>query len=337
MPPTAGRRRPGTAASRSGGHSRTGSWVKVDGPAEALRPMASPITGLFPPVNLSPTNAPPLTLASIIQAAEDLAEHENEEEPDDPSVLQSPTKSPASPADPVTELITNARRERKVQDLQIRNTSLEAINRTLERQLRKQTAELRRFRRLSRAGHLSLGPTTTSSDVPPGTVSELELESRGLADLSEEDATVDEPEEESLSDTDSASSDVSASALAERDAKHRPRDEERLKLDLSKHQQMLIDSQKINESIKRCMDWTEELIKDGKKALEYKVRVSDVQLGGRVLDPLDEEEDNPRLLASDETVTLDFKSIEEGLGISTSWGIEPQDRDSGIELPRDGE
>ncbi|KAI1195056.1 hypothetical protein F5X97DRAFT_335639 [Nemania serpens] len=336
VPPTAGRRRPGTAASRSGGHSRSSSWVKVDGPSEALRPMASPIAGLFPPVNLSPANPPPLTLASIIQAAEDLAEHESEESPDDQSVLQSPTKSPASPADPVTELIANARRERKVQDLQIRNTSLEAINRTLERQLRKQTAELRRFRRLSRAGHLSLASTTASSRVPSEAPSELEIGSLGLSDLSEEDVPVEEPEDESLSDTDSASSDVSASALAERDAKHRPRDEERLTLDLSKHQQMLIDSQKINQSIKRCMDWTEELIKDGKKALEYKVRVSDVQLGGRVLDPLDEEEENPRLVPSDETVTIDFKPFEEGLGISTSWGIEPQDRDSGIELPRDG-
>lgn len=169
--------------------------------------------------------------------------------------------------------------------------------------------------------------------MPSETISESELKSLGPSDLGEEEVPVEDPEEESLSDTDSASSDVSASVLAERDAKHRPRDEERLKLDLSKHQQMLIDSQKINQSIKRCMDWTEELIKDGKKALEYKVRVSDVQLGGRVLDPLDEEEENHSMLPSDETVTLDFKSIEEGLGISTSWGIEPQDRDSGIELP----
>ncbi|KAI1109753.1 hypothetical protein F5Y14DRAFT_466363 [Nemania sp. NC0429] len=312
MPPTAGRRRPGTAASRPGGHSRSGSWVKVDGPSEALRPMASPITGLFPPASLSPVNHPPLTLASIIQAAEDLAEHENEESPDD----QSPTKSPASPADPVTELIANARRERKVQDLQIRNTSLEAINRTLERQLRKQTTELRRFRRLSRANHISLASTNLADRVPSGAISELELESLGLSDPSEEDMPVEEPEEESPSDTDSASSGVSASVLAERDAKHRPRDEERLQVDLSKHQQMLTDSQKLNQSIRRCMNWTEELIKAGKKALEYKVRVSDVQLGGRVLDPLDEEEENTGLMPSDEAI-LDFKPLE-GLGISTS-------------------
>ena len=54
-------------------------------------------------------------------------------------------------------------------------------------------------------------------------------------------------------------------------------------LDLSKHQQLLVDSQMMNQSIRRCLGWTEELIKEGKKALEYQVRVSDVELGGRVL------------------------------------------------------
>ncbi|KAJ8119826.1 hypothetical protein ONZ43_g3310 [Nemania bipapillata] len=349
LPSTPGLRRSGTATSRSSGHSRSGSLAKIEGISEPLKPVASPTTGLFPPVSLSPMNPPPLTLASIIQAAEEFAEPEDEIEDenendtplDDQSVLQSPSKSTASSVDPVTELITSARRERKVQDLQIRNTSLEAINRTLERQLRKQTAELRSYRRLSRSGHLSLASTTMSSRVPSGTMSELELVSSALSDLSEEGLSIEHSvtgqlEEESFSDTDSASSDVSPSVRAEHDAKHRHRDEERLKLDLSKHQQILVDSQKINQSIKRCLDWTEELIKDGRKALEYKVRVSDIQLGGRVLDPLDEEEDNPRLLPSDSPATLDLKAIEEVLETSTTWGVEAQDRDSGIELPRDG-
>ncbi|KAJ8126555.1 hypothetical protein O1611_g7084 [Lasiodiplodia mahajangana] len=217
------------------------------------------------------------------------------------------------------------------------NTSLEAINRTLERQLRKQTAELRSYRRLSRSGHLSLTSTAVSSRVTSGTISELELVSSALSDLSEEEVSTEHVEEESFSDSDSAASDVSSSVRAERDAKHRHRDEERLKLDLSKHQQILVDSQKINQSIKRCLDWTEELIKDGKKALEYQVRVSDIQLGGRVLDPLDDEEDNSRLLPSDSTAALDLRPIEEILEKATVWGAEPQDRDSGIELPKDGD
>jgi hypothetical protein len=60
-------------------------------------------------------------------------------------------------------------------------------------------------------------------------------------------------------------------------------------LDLSKHRQLLVDSQKMNQSIKRCLGWTEELIKEGSRALAYRVKVSDVELGGRVLSR-DEEE-----------------------------------------------
>ncbi|KAI0505703.1 hypothetical protein F5B22DRAFT_639761 [Xylaria bambusicola] len=347
MSPNPALRRPGTATSRSSGHSRSGSLVKGDGAVESLAPMTPSPMGLFPPANLSPTKAPPLTLASIIQAAEEFTEnepdldHEDEHEhediasPGDQSVLQSPTKSTGSSADPLTELIANARRERKVQDLQIRNASLEAINRSLERQMRKQTAELRRFRRLSRAGHLSLASTTLSSRAPSGAISELDWESLGLSDLSEEDLSMRELEDESLSDTESVSSDLSASVLEARDEKHRERDEERLKLDLSKHQQILIDSQKINQSIKRCLNWTEELINEGKKALEYQVRVSEIRLGGRVLDPLDEEEESSKLPLPDDTAPSEVKPTEVAETPAT-WGIEPQDRDSGIELPRDG-
>jgi hypothetical protein len=74
-------------------------------------------------------------MASILQIAEDFDDEEEEEaeskdegtQPD----LQSPTKS--SHGEPVNDLVANARRERKVQDLEITNASLEAINRTLER------------------------------------------------------------------------------------------------------------------------------------------------------------------------------------------------------------
>ena len=41
----------------------------------------------------------------------------------------------------------------------------------------------------------------------------------------------------------------------------------------------------MNQSLKRCLGWTEELIKEAKKALEYSVHVNDIQLGGRVLAP----------------------------------------------------
>ncbi|EER40126.1 conserved hypothetical protein [Histoplasma capsulatum H143] len=71
----------------------------------------------------------------------------------------------------------------------------------------------------------------------------------------------------------------------EHDLKHRIGDEKRFLLDLTKHRQLLIDSQQMNQSIRRCLGWTESLIQEGKKALDYHVRVSDIDIGGRVLAP----------------------------------------------------
>src|SRR5690606_26405434 len=109
-------------------------------PSGTTSPCNPPQPGLTLPSNPAITG-----FASLLQAAEDFAEPEEaQSEP-----LESPTKT--SQDGQVTELVANARRERRVQDLEIRNGSLEAINRTLERQLRKQTAELRRYQRLSRS------------------------------------------------------------------------------------------------------------------------------------------------------------------------------------------
>ena len=103
---------------------------------------------------------------------------------------------------------------------------------------------------------------------------------------SEETSEFDSSEEDSFDD-----GSLDPAALAASDLRHRKKDEKRLQLDLSKHQQLLIDSQKMNESLKRCLGWTEGLIDEGKKALEYHVRVSDVELGGRVL-VLDDADEN---------------------------------------------
>lgn len=287
-PPALRRTSTGTSLSR-GGHSRQSSLTI--GEVELK-------TGFIPsgpssPLPLASPHHQPLTFASILQAADDFGEDESVTSADNSrSEIQSPTRF-SHPVEPLSDLVANARRERKVQDLQITNASLEAINRTLERQLRKQTAELRRYKRLSRAGRLSM----VSSVVPSRVVSEShstggDIEGLALSDLDEEDSSEEFEEDDSFSDTDSASESLSPSLMAERDAKHRKKDEKRLQLDLSKHQELLIDSQKINQSIKRCMDWTEELIKEGKKALEYSVRVSDVEIPRpRVLAPRDEEED----------------------------------------------
>ena len=180
-------------------------------------------------------------------------------------------------------LAANARRERKVLDLEISNSSLLAINRTLEREMRKQTAELRRYRRLTSAGLISIAPSnrSTSSRISS-------LTSNSMGSDSEED-TIDEDVKPTFSSDEDESSvpttPLSPTSQAARTAQQRKKDEKRLQLDLTRHQQLLIDSQRMNQSLKRCLGWTEDLITEGKKALAYRVVVGDMGAGGRVLTP----------------------------------------------------
>ncbi|KAA8645389.1 hypothetical protein EYZ11_000411 [Aspergillus tanneri] len=196
------------------------------------------------------------------------------------SATQSPVKSEGTGAGK-DDAATSARTERKILDLEISNSSLLAINRTLEREMRKQNAELRRYRRLSRSGRLSMAPSTRSvSGNSLAIMSELDEGSEYTSTRSLEESS-DFSDEESMVDDGVMSPD----SLAEHDARHQARDEKRFFVDLAKHQELLADSQKMNQSLKRCLGWTEELINEAKKALEYSVHVNDVQLGGRVLSP----------------------------------------------------
>jgi hypothetical protein len=192
-------------------------------------------------------------------------------------------QAPLSPgkSEGPSEAALNARTERKIMDLEISNSSLLAINRTLEREMRKQNAELRRFRRLSRSGRISMAPSNRSfSGAALSTTSEMDEDASELSMRSQDDMS-DISDEDSLADDGVAS----PGSLAEHDAKHRAQDEKRFMLDLARHQELLADSQKMNQSLKRCLGWTEELIKEGQRALEYNVHVQDVELGGRVLAP----------------------------------------------------
>ncbi|KAM0441166.1 hypothetical protein ACHAPT_000472 [Fusarium lateritium] len=329
------------------GHARAGSVPNFD-PSHSLRmPMSPPRLHSEPasPPRSPGSSQPALTMASILQVAEDLADEEEVQDDGSQPEVQSPTKSTNS-ADPVNELVANARRERKVQDLEITNASLEAINRTLERQLRKQTAEIRRYKRLSRSGHLSAVASATSSRVPSEALAEPPI-SLSLADLSEEDSgpPSEDEEHDSLDDSDLSMTDsVSISdpldphdeKALEKAAARRRRDERRLQLDLSKHRELLVDSQKINQSIKRCLNWTEILIKEGQKALDYKVRVCDVDFGGHVLPPPNEDDfdEDDDILSQDGD--LDQDTEDTGLEPPLPWEKSSQDRDSGIELQADG-
>ena len=209
------------------------------------------------------------------------------------SPLVSPTHQQAtagpSKIDQLNNLAANARRERKVLDLEISNSSLLAINRTLEREMRKQKAELRRYRRLTSSGRLSIAPTERSVSSSTGFSALSDIDSDDEERLDGDDASTEMlSEEDEFDETDNSSLSLSPGAQTTRNARQRARDEKRLRLDLDRHQEILIDSQRMNQSLKRCLGWTEELILEGRKALAYQVRVSDVAMGGRVLHADDE-------------------------------------------------
>lgn len=175
-----------------------------------------------------------------------------------------------TPIQKMNDLASNARRERKVLDLEISNSSLLAINRALERELRKQNAEIRRFRRLNRAGRLSQGLR----------LSELSAVNEDADAPENATSHSDHPDSE---DPDHSDSESHSSLLASSPGGHGCDNNDRLMEDLAKHQELLTTSQKINQSIQRCVLWTETLILEGKKALDHTVGISDVTVGGRVL------------------------------------------------------
>jgi len=297
---------------RISGHERASSTGVLD-MSPSLRRVSNPVTISLP----SPPLATNIIATGIVSTPEELLLASENDGESSNSDTQSPIKAGHS-LKHMNELAANARRERKVLDLEITNSSLAAINRTLEREMRKQTAELRRYRRLSRSGRLSIN-TSASLRTLSGDLSIIDVvDATSLADMSEE--SDGEGEEVSSEGESIDEGSLSPGAMAESDARHRERDEKRLQLDLSKHQQLLIDSQNMNQSLKRCLGWTEELINEGKKALAYHVRVSDIELGGRVLAP-DELEDfdnedlsdlRPSILNqfTSETTTSEYREVD---------------------------
>ncbi|KAK3720188.1 hypothetical protein LTR37_004012 [Vermiconidia calcicola] len=265
--------------------------------------------------------------------------------------LQSPTFRslpgvPLSPTKGVSEIGAEARRERKVLDLEISNSSLLAINAGLEREVRRQKMELKRFRRLSRAGRFSSTPgdwPSRPSDGLSAVGEETENDESsmfgppsGIAELY--DDMSDDDDESLISSTEP----LSPSARSARDNDRLARDEKRLQVDLEKHKELLQQSQAMNQSIKRCTYSAEEMIREGKKALNYHVKLSDVKLGGRVLSSREDDEDESQEIEVEDDYQYN-DSIEQAKGFLDAWtGVgrpsfessESGDRDSGIDVDR---
>lgn len=306
-----------TSADGGFGHQRTTSTGSSMERLVLTRKLSSGgySTDIPNPITITEPSSPASIAHTVeipeVEEEEEEGESEDEEEEDDDEydedgesisseeeVKEEVLKAGGS-IERMNELAAIARNERVVLDLEIRNSSLAAINRTLEREMRKQTAELRRYKRLSRSGRLSMATSRATS----GTLSVVdEKEGNSLSDISQENSDLEDEEEEDedededglISEEDSIDEGaLSPGAVAEHDLKHRKKDEKRLRLDLSKHQQLLIDSQNMNQSLKKCLNWTEELINEGKRALEYRVKTSDIgSLAPRVLIPDELDDDD---------------------------------------------
>lgn len=190
----------------------------------------------------------------------------------------------------MNELAANARRERKVLDLEISNSSLLAINRTLESEMRKQNAELRRYRRLSRSGRLSVAPScSVSGRKSMLSETDTNIDSDELLSPSASEDSEGDNIENRISNPSTSSSPTAHSA---RSARSRFQDPEPPTLDLTAHKPLLLESQKLNQSMKRCLDTTSTLLATGKAALEHRLLPHSTEnLGPKVLTP-DELEDN---------------------------------------------
>ena len=294
------------------------------------------------------TEASPSPLAYEVKAATmpRVAKPSNTIPTIDTSLESSGVRSPQttlSPTKSVNELAADARRERKVLDLEISNSSLLAINASLEREVRRQKAELKRFRRLSRAGRFSMAPGEWPSRPSDGLSAVGEEDEDGETagpmfgppfglsewydDMSDEESII------------SSAEPLSPTAQSRRESDRLAQDEKRLQVDLAKHKELLVQSQAMNQSLKRCTYATEEMIREGKNALEYHVRVSDIKLGGRVLSSHDDDDG----AGSQEIGIEDEDGVDHAKGFLDVWGgvgrlnfegSEGGDRDSGIEVDK---
>lgn len=267
---------------RYGGHARSSS-VHSKGPISSRRSSialsdTSPVERIRTTSLVGASGELPHSV-NLPSTTQELPDHQSFTQPSSPT---RPTAGGQSKIDQMNELAAKARRERKVLDLEISNSSLLAINRTLEREMRKQNNELRRYRRLSRSGRISVVPSSRSAS---GKMSILSETSTSLDSDEVVSATDDEDDLTDLHSPLSSTSAVSQPpSPATRAARARFHDPTRIELDLTAHRALLLDSQKLNQSIKRCLSNSEAMILAGKRALEYQVISPEPpNLGPRVL------------------------------------------------------
>lgn len=157
--------------------------------------------------------------------------------------------------------------------------------------MRKQKAELRQFRRLRSSGRFPSSTFSASSRYSmPSTNDDLSATSSADQDELEDDrfsnASSGTSDDTSFPDSTSFSPIPRNSSIPVA-KKRRTRS---FKVDLAGQRVLLLDSQRLNQALKRCLGRTDELIADGKKALNYMVNTGEIaNIGPRVLAPDDRD------------------------------------------------
>ncbi|KAF2157402.1 hypothetical protein K461DRAFT_273568 [Myriangium duriaei CBS 260.36] len=320
--------------SPSATRKRSATWTEAHSPASAKPGVTDVAERSQPP---SPTTQRTITTPALTSPAINDA-------------LQSPTKE-------LVDFAADARRERKVLDLEISNSSLLAINRSLEREIKKHKAELKRYRRLSRAGRFSVAAGDSYNgdyDAADGLPHvDGAFVGRPSSPFQEDVSDMELSNEEESSEDGSS---LSPGAESSKEERQRAKDEAQLRSDLRKHRELLLDTARMNRSLQRCLTWTEDLIKDGKKALDHRIPSSEIRLGGRVLHADDSDDEVATEHDVDQSIVEpieseqtmddvgdDLAGIEAFLGISGGqWQVqnperlsiesEGTNRDSGVEM-----
>ncbi|KAI4286513.1 MAG: hypothetical protein L6R35_004231 [Caloplaca aegaea] len=281
------------------GHSDISRRASLSNPAKHISQPQSPTTSTF---GRTPSRRSSIALSesgresALMMSPEPTGVEHPSTEPKD---MSSPEQisSPSQPApgqsklDHLNELAANARRERKVLDLEISNSSLLAINRTLEAEMRKQKAELRHLRRLRSSSHFAPSTRSASSRFSmPSTNDDLSPTSStdedGVDDDRFSNLSSGISDDTSFPDSLSFSPTMRNSSIPAA----KGRQSRSFKIDLSAQRLLLLDGQKLNQALKRCLSRTDELISEGKNALEYRVNTGGTGfLGLRVLTPDDRD------------------------------------------------
>ncbi|KAK9321664.1 hypothetical protein V1517DRAFT_168711 [Lipomyces orientalis] len=188
-----------------------------------------------------------------------------------PGLLAAADDGETTPAVPVET--DAARTNRKILDLEISNTSLLAINRTLEREMRGQSRELRTLKRWIQrhsfgGKEIDVGSLSVSETEDSGVDEDSDDESNGSGDEDDEDLTIGpfSAQRSSARNNDS----VSPSVVELEDVAKKERD-------------LLEASQALNGSITKCILMSDLLLKEARTSLSLKVSQEDLRIGGRVL------------------------------------------------------